>query len=246
MTDQATTQLTTTLVDTNSKFQHIQICQHEQYGQQLILDNDLQISSCDIAYQVAMTSPLIGRLPKQSHVAILGGGDGGVLNQLLIHHDLGHINLASAKLIDIDEQVVELCKKHLPNLSDKIDNHPIAEVMIDDAFAFLKQQNESLDAIIYDLTMIPINSNQTQSTFTKELLESIHQALKPKGVLSMQVCGLKEIDPTLKQQSQVLQEIVPQYAKPLFDNYDYQHALIPSFEMQWLFINGQKRVTVKR
>lgn len=218
-----------------STFQNIEIFKHPSYGHQLVIDGDLQISSSDLAYQVSMTAPLIGKIPAQSNVAILGGGDGGVLNQLLDHHDLGHINLAKAVMIDIDEMVISLCKKHLPTLNQKISNHPQAEVVVGDAFAYLAAQENSLDAIIYDLTMTPINASQSQEAFTRETLTQIAKALKPSGVLTMQVCGLQEHEPHLVEQANFLQEFVPALCKDIFEQTDTQQVFIPSFEMPWLF-----------
>lgn len=218
-----------------SDFQNIEIYQHPSFGHQLIIDGDLQISSSDLAYQVSMTAPLIGNIPTNSKVAILGGGDGGVLNQLLEHHDLGHLNLDKATMIDIDEMVIELCKKHLSTLNQKISNHSQAEVIVGDAFAYLAAQENSLDAIIYDLTMTPINATQSQEAFTCETLTQIARALKPTGVLSMQVCGLQEHEPVLVEQANFLQHFVPSLCKELFIESNTQQVLIPSFEMPWLF-----------
>ncbi|MEJ2755998.1 MAG: spermine synthase, partial [Gammaproteobacteria bacterium] len=219
----------------DSDFQNVEICHHPHYGHQLVLDGDLQISTCDIAYQVSLTAPLLGRLPPKATVAILGGGDGGVLNQLLYHHDHGQIDLARATLIDIDELVIELCRCYLPNLNDRIINHPAAEIIIGDAFAFLKAQKASLDAIIYDLTMTPIHSDNSQESFSRQTLSLIASALKPSGLLSMQVCGLGETEHPLTEQAPFLQNFVPHLCGNLFKHVEQQHVRIPSFEMEWLF-----------
>lgn len=225
-----------------SEFQRIEIVNHPNFGHQLIIDDDLQISTSDLAYQVSLTAPLIGTLPAQSEVAILGGGDGGVLNQLLDHHDLGHIDLAQATMIDIDQTVIDLCKRHLPTLNQKISTHPQSNVIVGDAFAFLEAQENSLDAIIYDLTMTPINANVSQETFTRQTLTQIAKALKPTGVLSMQVCGLQEHEPQLVKQASFLQNFVPELCAQLFEQTDTQQVYIPSFEMPWLFQSAQNPI----
>ena len=223
------------LIQRRSDFQHVEIYQHPHYGRQLVLDGDLQISTCDIAYQVSLTTPLLGQLPPKAKVAILGGGDGGVLNQLLYHHDEGHINIARALLIDIDATVVDLCQQYMPVLNNRIFNHPVAEIVIGDAFAFLASHSDHFDAIIYDLTMTPIHANESQEAFSQHTLSLITNALKPSGVLTMQVCGLKETERTLIRQANFLQDFIPHLCRDLFEHVEQQRVHIPSFEMKWLF-----------
>ncbi|MEA3470928.1 MAG: adenosylmethionine decarboxylase, partial [Thermodesulfobacteriota bacterium] len=67
-----------------SKYQDIRIIDNETFGRMLFLDNDLQISEYDAhLYNTSMLSPLIDAGISLDHIAILGGGDGGVLCELL-------------------------------------------------------------------------------------------------------------------------------------------------------------------
>ena len=70
------------LADEYTSLQHVLLGRHPRFGAQLFLDDDLQISESDTAYGVAMASPLL-ELPRPARIAILGGGDGGVLRELL-------------------------------------------------------------------------------------------------------------------------------------------------------------------
>src|SRR5690606_3863130 len=70
------------LAELDTGLQHARIVRHPTFGGQLWLDDDLQISEADTAYGVALASPLLG-LERLERVAILGGGDGGVLQELL-------------------------------------------------------------------------------------------------------------------------------------------------------------------
>lgn len=62
--------------------QLVEIRRHPVYGNQLIIDRDLQISESDAAYNTAMIAPLL-KLADCRQVAILGGGDGGVLHEFI-------------------------------------------------------------------------------------------------------------------------------------------------------------------
>ncbi len=222
-----------------SQYHSVEIRKHSLFGHQLLLDGDLQISECDDAYHCALVSPLIGRLPYQANVVILGGGDGGVLNYLLHCHNEGYLDLAQATLIDIDAQVLELCKTHLSKLNHLIFDHPQAKIEIGDAFAFLdKQPKQSFDAIIYDLTMQPISQEESQHTFLEKTLVSIQEHLAPNGILALQCCGLSESDPHLAQLANSTLHYTQAICHKLFKKISLQQVRIPSFEMDWIFLSA--------
>lgn len=72
----------TTLAKVESPWQTIEVRHHPKFGHPLFVDGDLQISESDRSYNVAMVSPLI-MFGTFENVAILGGGDGSVLRELL-------------------------------------------------------------------------------------------------------------------------------------------------------------------
>ncbi len=103
----------TVLVDEHTGLQQVRIVRHPVFGGQLFLDGDLQISESDTAYGIAMISPLLG-LDRLQRVAILGGGDGGVLWELLrTLEPLGQLP-RELTMVEIDARVIELCRVHLP------------------------------------------------------------------------------------------------------------------------------------
>jgi spermidine synthase/spermine synthase len=228
----------TRLVDTHSAYQHIQICEHPVYGHQLFLDGDLQISESDNAYNTAMTAPLIG-MGDMQHVIILGGGDGGVLNELLKVTEQADNHLKKATLIDIDGTVIELCREHLPRLCEDAFDHPRAEVIVGDAFAYLDQAR-NLDGVIYDLTMNPVREGQTRREFIAEIFDKVHRALRPGGVFTMQAAGKGEFDPEEERRNRaLLEDIRPELARR-FETILEQDVFIPSFEMLWTFLSARK------
>lgn len=91
-------------------WQLVEIVRHPVYGNQLLIDHDLQISEADFAYSTDMTAPVL-TLARCRRAAILGGGDGGVLDELLRACDRAGKGLEQATLVDIDGEVVDLCRQ---------------------------------------------------------------------------------------------------------------------------------------
>jgi spermidine synthase len=226
------------IVDTQSAYQHIQIFEHPIYGHQLVLDGDLQISEADNAYNTAMTAPLIG-VGDMQHVVILGGGDGGVLNELLKVTEQAGNHLKHATLIDIDGDVLQLCQTHLPKLCEDAFDNPRAEIIVGDAFAYLDQAR-NLDGVIYDLTMDPVRDGQARRDFIAEIFQKVQNALRPGGVFTMQACGKGEFDPAEEQRNRALLEDIRPELADRFEAVTEQDVFIPSFEMLWTFLSARK------
>jgi len=86
------------LFSKRSKYQQIDIIENENFGKILFLDNDIQVSEFDAEiYNNCLVEPVIKAKRKLKTVAILGGGDGGVLNTLLKYKP------KKVYLIDIDK-----------------------------------------------------------------------------------------------------------------------------------------------
>lgn len=216
-----------------SEWQLVEIYQHPVFGNQLWIDRDLQISESDLAYNTAMTAPLL-TLPACRRVAILGGGDGGVMNTLLQQADLLTRELAEVTLIDIDEAVIELSKTHLPRLCGEAFTDPRSNVIVGDAFGWVKEARE-LDAVIYDLTMEPVNEHTTRAEFMADILTSIHRSLRPGGVISLQACGASQPD-----RARWLGDLKDQLTVHFGPVYE-QEVMVPSYGELWTFLSGTRR-----
>jgi spermidine synthase len=69
--------------------------------------------------------------PNPKKVLVIGGGDGGVLREV-VKHD----SVEEAILCDIDEAVIRLSKEYLPEMSASY-KHPKVKTHIGDGFKFL-------------------------------------------------------------------------------------------------------------
>ena len=208
-----------------SQFQQIDIIQNESFGKMLFLDNELQISESDAhIYNASLLEPVISHSKNLQRVAILGGGDGCVLAEILTR------NPKSVVLIDIDPEVVQAAVKHLPEIC-KTAFHPRSNVQIlhTDVFDFFPT-NEPFDAIIYDLTMHPeAFIRMDRSVYFSELFRKIRKSLSDNGILSMQCCSDFDTD---------TKEMVEEILGSLFSNIQFKTSFIPSFCKNWVFVSA--------
>jgi len=227
-----------TLADEHTGLQQVRIVRHPQFGGQLFLDGDLQISESDSAYGIAMVSPLLA-LRQLSRVAILGGGDGGVLCELLRSLDPLPHTPHELTMIEIDARVVELSRRHLPAVGGDAFDDPRAQVRIGDAFAWIDQARD-LDAVIYDLTMDPLREDQSRDEFVAHIVARIARALRPGGVISMQCCGHGRADPADRIERRRLLPLIREAIDTHFSDRCEQDVLVPSYRDLWTFLSARK------
>ncbi len=227
-----------TLVEEHTGLQHVRITRHPLFGGQLHLDGDLQISESDSAYGIAMVSPLLAVAPL-ARVAILGGGDGGVLRELLRTLDGLPHEPREITMIEIDARVVELSRRHLPAVCGHAFDDPRARVIIGDAFAWIDQVHD-LDAVIYDLTMDPVREDQTRDEFVGNIVARIACALRPGGVISMQCCGHGRADPADRAERQRLLPLIRRAIDAHFVDRCEQDVLVPSYRDLWTFLSARR------
>ena len=118
--------------------------------------------------------------PNPKKVLVIGGGDGGVLREVVKHS-----TVESAILCDIDEAVIRLSKKYLPGMSIGF-QHPNVSVHIGDGFQFLKERKEEFDIIITDSSD---PEGPAESLFQKPYFELLYGALREGGVITTQGCS---------------------------------------------------------
>lgn len=125
---------------------------------------------------------MITHLPLNSHpnpetVLVVGGGDGGVLREVMKHP-----SVKKAILVDIDEAVPRVSKTYLPHMAAGF-NDPRAEVIIGDGFQYLKDHKDEFDVIITD-SSDPVGP--AAALFEKPYFQLLKEALKEGGSLSTQ------------------------------------------------------------
>ncbi|EKG13563.1 Spermine synthase [Macrophomina phaseolina MS6] len=161
-----------------SKYQDVLIFESSDYGTVLVLDNVIQCTERDeFSYQEMITHLAMNSHPNPKKVLVIGGGDGGVLREV-VKHDC----VEEAILCDIDEAVIRLSKKYLPGMSVGF-QHPAVQTIVGDGFKFLADRQNEFDVIITDSSD---PEGPAESLFQKSYFELLNGALREGGVITTQ------------------------------------------------------------
>lgn len=215
------------LFSARSRYQQIDIIENDNFGRMLFLDKDLQIAEADAAlYNASLVAPIVSHREAPARVAILGGGDGGVLSEVLKYDP------ASVVLVDIDETVIDASRRFLKSICGDAFDDPSVEVVIQDANEYL-EENHNFDAIVYDLTMYPeALTSSDRRAFLNTTFSNIGRSLTNNGIVTMQCCS--EFD---RETRTLLTQILGEY----FANIDFAKVFIPSFCENWMFASARSR-----
>jgi len=131
-----------------SRYQKVDIIDNEAYGRMLLLDGNIQHTSYDAGI---FNEALCGAAKRggAARILVLGGGSGQTVMSLLRSSKVERITVA-----EIDELVVEACRKHIKGVRQAFDD-PRVGVVIADAFKYIHETPERFDAAIVDLTESP-------------------------------------------------------------------------------------------
>ncbi|TGZ83376.1 spermidine synthase [Ascodesmis nigricans] len=161
-----------------SQYQDVLVFESTDYGNVLVLDNVIQCTERDeFAYQEMITHLALNSHPNPKKVLVIGGGDGGVLREVVKHE-----SVEEAILCDIDEAVIRVSKEFLPHMSAGF-NSPKATVHVGDGFKFLEKYKNEFDVIITDSSD---PEGPAESLFQKPYFELLFGALKEGGVITTQ------------------------------------------------------------
>ncbi|CUH94894.1 Spermidine synthase [Propionispora sp. 2/2-37] len=169
-----------TLFMGKSEYQDIAVVDSQEFGRMLVLDGVFQTSVFDefIYHEMIAHVPLFTH-PTPQQILIIGGGDGGTLREVV-----KHTSVKQAEMVEIDGMVVEVCKKHLPEISVELNgNNPKVQLTIGDGIRHMKQANNKYDVIIVDCSD-PIGPGE--GLFTPEFYQDVYQALKEDGLFVQQ------------------------------------------------------------
>lgn len=168
------------LVNAKTNYQHVIIAELYEYGLSLILDDLIQVAEADEAfYHEALVHPALFLHGDPKKVLIIGGGDGCAAREVLKH------NVELIKLVDIDGELVELCKKYLKRINQGALENEKVEVIIMDGKEFIEKENQIYDIIILDLTD-PFGPEISKELYSEKFYNKIKRILDSDGILVTQ------------------------------------------------------------
>lgn len=167
------------LFDSETEHQHLVIFENETFGRAMALDGVMQTTEKDeFIYHEMLTHLPIYAHGKVRKVLIIGGGDGGMLEEALKHPSVEKVTM-----VEIDRSVVDLCTTHLPSISNGAFEDPRTDLVIADGRDFVANCEERYDLVIIDSTD-PIGPGAV--LFTETFYRDCRGCLTDGGVLVTQ------------------------------------------------------------
>lgn len=164
------------LASEQSDFQRIDIFESQEFGKILTLDGYLMVTEKDeYIYHEMITHIPMATNPNIRKVLVIGAGDGGTVRELTKYDCIEKIDM-----VEIDEMVVELCKKYIPQTACKLDD-PRVNIHFQDGLRFVR----SAEAGEYDLIIVDSTDpfGVGEGLFTKEFYGNCYKALSDDGIL---------------------------------------------------------------
>ena len=173
--------LRSVLFSGDTAFQKVEVLDSHVFGRSLVLDGKTQSTESDeFIYHESLVHPAMLFHPQPRSVFIGGGGEGGTLREALCHR-----SVESVTMIDLDREVVELCRAHLPNHHQGSFDDPRLTLLHEDARRYLQSEGDGFDVIILDL-VDPLEEGTAYLLYTDEFYRIAKSRLNPGGVLVTQ------------------------------------------------------------
>jgi spermidine synthase len=148
-------------------------------GRILVLDGIVQTTERDeFIYHEMISHVAIMAHGAAQDVLIIGGGDGGALEEVLKHQ-----SVVRATMVELDPGVVELARRYLPGISRGAFDDPRTELIIGDGVRFVAEADRQFDVIVVDSTD-PVGPGEV--LFTEAFYADCRARLRPGGILVAQ------------------------------------------------------------
>jgi spermidine synthase len=217
-----------TVYSGRSLYARIDIVDTAEYGRMLFLDGIAQSAEADeFIYHESLVHPAMLLHPNPKSVCIVGGAEGATIREVAKYQDVNRI-----VMVDIDEELVEVCKQHLNSWSNGAFEDPRLQLHIGDGRKFLEQTDETFDVILVDLND-PTEDSPAIYLFTQEFYQLVHQRLGKEGIGCFQGTDLQPAK--LELHARIYNTISSVF--PWVISYPY---MLPSFHCMHGFILASK------
>jgi len=164
-----------------TEFQSIEIVDTRSFGVCLVLDGKIQSSERDeFIYHEALVHPAMLSHACPEAVFIAGGGEGATLREVLAHKTVKKV-----VMVDIDRQVIDICRRFLPEFHQGSFDDPRLKLCFADARGHLQETNDRFDVVIIDLVE-PLEEGPACLLYTREFYQLVKERLNPYGIMSVQ------------------------------------------------------------
>jgi len=204
--------------------QQVTIADTLNFGRALVLDGAIQSAADDEAlYQelLVQTAMIVHREPRD--ILIVGGGEGATLREVLVHG-----TVRSATMVDLDAELVELCREHLVSWHRGAFDDPRARLLFKDGREFVEADDARYDVVIIDVVDM-LDNGPAQRLYTREFYEHLRARLRPNALVVVQGLEFSFLDD--KPHAALARTL-----RTVFPEVHSYRAAIPSFLSAWGFL----------
>ncbi|NLZ92781.1 MAG: polyamine aminopropyltransferase [Firmicutes bacterium] len=167
-----------TLCHFKTEYQDLAVLNTVEFGKMLVLDGMVMTTDKDeFVYHEMLAHIAMQAHPDPRHVLVVGGGDGGVIREVVKYQ-----SLESATLVEIDGAVIEVSKKYFPQISCGLSD-PRVKILVADGIEHVKQAVGQYDVILIDSTE-PVGP--AVGLFSADFYRDVYRALKKDGIMVAQ------------------------------------------------------------
>jgi spermidine synthase len=164
-----------------SRYASIDVIDTVEYGRVLFLDGIVQSAALDeFIYHESLVHPAMLVHPAPRSVCVIGGAEGATIREVAKYGDVHRI-----VMVDIDGELVEVCRRYLPEWSAGAYEDPRLELLTGDGRRYLEETGETFDVILVDLGD-PTAGSPAVSLFTREFYHLVFRRLTPQGLACFQ------------------------------------------------------------
>ncbi|MEI6732770.1 MAG: polyamine aminopropyltransferase [Comamonadaceae bacterium] len=168
------------LLTERSAFQTIELFDTPQFGKLLRIDGANMTSERDeFFYHEGLIHPATTAHPTPRSALIIGGGDGGAVEEVLKHTSIERV-----LLIELDDAVTRVARAHLGNIHHGAFSDVRLEVQHADGAAYVEQSVEQFDLIFLDLTD---PDTPARRLYQADFFRNVRNRLKPGGAMALHI-----------------------------------------------------------
>ena len=167
------------LFDSQTDHQHLVVAESERFGRMFTLDGATQLTMADefVYHEMLAHVPILAHGAARD-IGIVGGGDGGLVEEVLKHQTVERVTIA-----ELDAGVIDFARTHLGDLSHGAFDDPRVDIVLGDGADFVASTERRFDVIVVDSTD-PIGPGA--ALFTPEFYAGCKRVLESGGVLVTQ------------------------------------------------------------
>ncbi len=171
-----------TLEVKKTTYQNLAVLETVDFGRMLVLDGYIQTTDADefIYHEMIAHVPMFSH-PKPERVLVIGGGDGGVVREVLRHESVKRVDH-----VEIDEAVTEAARRWFPALSSALSD-PRVDQHFTDGVEFIRRTAHD-HGQVYDVILVDSTDplGPAVGLFGPVFYRNCRKALRPGGILTVQ------------------------------------------------------------